>query len=331
MSPQGFTMYDVLLRNAASFGERTAVVYDGGSLTHKALLKKVDALATGLAGHALVRGERICILAQNWVEYFELYFACAKLGIIAYPINWRLTSDEVGHVLERARPRMFITDSASLGLVADWPQKHKEIPYWYQFGDQPGEGYTPFRRLYIEGGAEEAPAVSGDDTFMVISTAAVDVIPRGAALSHDNVIMSNLQTIATMGLNETDCHLMALPLFHVTALGWGMTVAHAGGCNVIATKFDAAASIKLIDRHKVTVVASFPPVLKTLLDEAEKAGSTLPSLRHATGLEFPETIERLQKNTKATFWTGFGQSETSGFVTIQRYNERPGAAGRTGL
>ena len=331
MSPQGYTMYDVLLRNASNFGERTAVVYDGGTLTHKQLLKKVDALATGLAGHALGRGERICILAQNYVEYFELYFACAKLGIIAYPINWRLTSEEVGHVLERARPRMFVTDSASLALVADWPQKHREIPYWYQFGAQPGEGYTPFGRLYIEGGAEEAPAVEGDDTFMVISTAAVDVIPRGAALSHNNVLASNLQTIATMGLNETDCHLMALPLFHITALGWGLTVAHAGGCNVITTKFDAAASIKLIDEHKVTVVAGFPPVLKTLLDEAEKAGSKLPSLRHATGLEFPETIERLQKATKATFWTGFGQSETSGFVTIQRYNDRPGGSGRTGL
>lgn len=328
MAVHGFTMYDMLARNAFIRGSSRAVVHDRGVLTYGEMLQRVDALATGLAGHGIEKGERICILAQNHLEYFELYFACAKQGIIAYPINWRLTPEEVEHVLERAQPRMFVTDSASLHLVADWPTRHKEIPYWYQFGDAPGEGFTPFGGLYIQSGAEPRPDVSGDDTWTVISTAAVDVIPRGAALSHNNVIASNVQTMAIMGLNETDCYLMALPLFHVTALGYGVAIMHAGGCNVITTKFDAADAVKQIDEHKVTLVASFPPVLTTIMDEADKAGSKLASLRHATGLEFPDTINRLQSMTSAKFWSGFGQSETSGFVTVQRYDDHPGAAGQ---
>jgi long-chain acyl-CoA synthetase len=69
-------------------------------------------------------------------------------------------------------------------------------------------------------------------------------------------------------------------------------------------------------------------VLASLLDAAEKAGSALPSLTHVSGLDAPQTIQRLHERTKAQFWTGFGQSETSGFVTIQRVADRPGASGR---
>ena len=69
-------------------------------------------------------------------------------------------------------------------------------------------------------------------------------------------------------------------------------------------------------------------MLTTLLDAAEKAGSRLPSLRHVSGLDAPQTIERLHQGTEAKFWTGFGQSETSGFVSIQRVIDKPGAAGK---
>src|SRR5207302_1353096 len=92
--------------------------------------------------------------------------------------------------------------------------------------------------------------------------------------------------------------------------------------------FDAEEAVRLIDRHRVTHVSDFPPVLSSLLDAAEKLGSGLPSLRHVSGLDAPPTIQRLHERTQARFWTGFGQSETSGFVTLQRVVDKPGAAGR---
>jgi len=69
-------------------------------------------------------------------------------------------------------------------------------------------------------------------------------------------------------------------------------------------------------------------VLSSLLDSAGKLGSRLPSLKHVSGLDSPQTIQRLHEGTGAQFWTGFGQSETSGFVSLQRVSERPGAAGK---
>jgi long-chain acyl-CoA synthetase len=97
---------------------------------------------------------------------------------------------------------------------------------------------------------------------------------------------------------------------------------------VVVSRFDAEEAVRLIDRHRITHVSDFPPVLSSLLDAAERLGSRLPSLKCVSGLDSPQTIQRLHEQTRAQFWTGFGQSETSGFVTIQRVSDRPGAAGR---
>jgi long-chain acyl-CoA synthetase len=134
--------------------------------------------------------------------------------------------------------------------------------------------------------------------------------------------------MAATGCRAEDRYLVALPLFHITALGWALAIMHAGGAAVLMTRYDADEAVRLIDRHRVTYLSDFPPVLVSLLDAAAKAGSRLPSLKHVSGLDAPATIERLHKETDAAFWTGFGQSETTGFVSIQRVADRPGASGR---
>jgi len=329
VSVHTFTLYDMLLRNAAQFGGRPAVIHEHGKLDFREFLVRVDALAAGLMALPIRKGERICILAQNHPGYMELYGACAKLGILAYPINWRLTPEETRRIVERAEPSLMVVDASTQPAVADWPG-NSDVAHWYTFEPTPAGPFAAFDVLYADAESAHAPdAVSGHDPFAVISTAAVDVIPRGAVLTHDNLLAANLQTMACMGLTESDCNLMALPLFHIAALGAALATMHAGGANVLTARFDAAQTVQLIDAHNVTYVTSFPPVLSSILDAAEAAGSRLPSLKHVAGLEGPDAIARLHGNTGAHFWTGYGQTETSGFITLQRASERPGAAGRT--
>jgi long-chain acyl-CoA synthetase len=331
MRASGFTVYDVLLRNAFVHAERTALVYEGERLSYRGLLARVDALAAGLAGLGIGKGERICVLAQNHAAYLELYGACARQGLVAYPINWRLSPEEVGRVLERAKPALMVVDAFSLPQIGDWPATRRGIAHWYQFGSEAAPGLQPFESLYRPG-ATAAPAAQGevadDDPFCVISTAAVDIVPRGAVLTHANVIASNVQTMALLGIDERDVNIVALPLFHIAALGVTLAVQHAGGCNVVMSRYDPAEAVRLIDAHGGTHISDFPPVLLNLLNAADEAGSRLASLHIVSGLESPDTIARLHQATGARFWTGFGQSETTGFVTLQPFQERPGAAGR---
>ena len=329
LSVSAFTVYDVITRGAAVHGDAPAVIQGERTLSFRQLQQRVDTLAAGLAGLGIGRGERVCVLAQNDAAYLELYGACARQGAIAYPINWRLTGPEVQRVVERARPRMMVVDESTLPLVADWLGGAAE-PLRYQLTGAAGSGgFEPLRHLYETDEALPPVAdVEPGDPFAVISTAAVDVVPRGAVLTHANVIAANLTAIGAFGLGAGDRYLAVLPLFHVSALGMALAHLHAGGASVIMPRFDAEEAVRLIDRHRVTHVSDFPPVLASLLDAAEKLGSALPSLVHVSGLDAPQTIQRLHEKTKAQFWTGFGQSETSGFVTIQRVSEKPGASGR---
>jgi acyl-CoA synthetase (AMP-forming)/AMP-acid ligase II len=328
MSVHAFTVYDMIARGASVYGDAPAVIQDDRRLSFVEFKRRVDDLAAGLAALSIGKGERICVLAQNDAAYLELYGACARQGIIAYPINWRLTGQEVERVMERAAPRMMVADVSTLGVVVEWPQRWKTVPHWYQFGESAGPGFKPFDSLYGAAAAPAAGDVSPGDPFAVISTAAVDVIPRGAVLTHANVIAANLTAMASLGLTAPDHYLLALPLFHITALGMAMAHMHAGAAGVLVPRFDAEEAVRLIDRHRVTHVSDFPPVLQSLLDAAEKLGSRLTSLKHVSGLDSPQTIQRLHERTGARFWTGFGQAETSGFVTLQRVSERPGAAGK---
>ncbi len=93
MSAHALTLYDMLVRNACIAGDRPAVIYPQGCLTFREFQARVDALAAGLSALPLRQGERVCIVAHNHPAYLELYGACARLGLLAYPLHWRLTSE----------------------------------------------------------------------------------------------------------------------------------------------------------------------------------------------------------------------------------------------
>src|SRR5439155_1063763 len=174
-------VYDMIARGAFVYGDAPAILHGDRELSFREFRRQVDALAGGLLALGIGKGERICILAQNDPAYLELYGACARQGIVAYPVNWRLTAQEVARVVER--------------------------------------------------------------------------------------------------------YLLALPLFHITALGGALAHMHAGAASVLVARFDAEEAVRLIDRHGITHVSDFPPVLTTLLDAAGKLGSRLESLKHVSGLD----------------------------------------------
>src|SRR5262249_50814925 len=146
----------------------------------------VDALARGLGALGIGKGDRIAILAQNDAAYLSLYGACARQGILAYPINWRLTGDEVARVLDRASPKMMVADPTPLPVVGAGREGKRRVPLWYQPGNRGAAALPPFDSLFASS-KDTAPAeVPPADPFAAISTAAVDAVPRGAVLTHDN-------------------------------------------------------------------------------------------------------------------------------------------------
>lgn len=321
----GRTFYTTLQDNARARGSEIALIGPSDSLTYNQLLDRVDVLAEGLNRRGIATGERVCLLAHNAIESFLLFGACARTGAIVFPINWRLSGAEVQGVLDLAEPKMLIVDAVNLGTLESI--EVDSIPFRALIGSESQEGWLSFDDLSQEGDSE-IPVVKADDAFVLLTTAAVEGVPRAATLTHANILTASDQLINGLELTPDDRHLAALPLFHVTGLGLSLATLQAGGANVIQERFDPTDAVGLMDQHKVSLLASFPPVLATLLEAREATGATWDSLRYVLGLDAPEMIQRLLAESGASFWTGYGQSETSGVVTLIDVREKPGAVGK---
>jgi len=319
------TFYTIIQDNALARGSEKALIGSSISLTHNQLLEHVDRLAEGLNQRGIASGERVCLLANNAVESFLLFGACARTGAIVFPINWRLSGAEVQAVLDLAEPKMLIVDVANLPTLGT--VEVDSIPLLTIIGIEPQEGWLSFDDLSQEA-VSEFPVANADDAFVLLTTAAVEGVPRAATLTHANILTASDQLIDGLGLTPDDRHLAALPLFHVTGLGLSMATLQAGGANVIQERFDPTDAVGLMDQHQVSLLASFPPVLATLLEAREATGATWESLRYVLGLDAPAMIQRLLAESSASFWTGYGQSETSGVVTLIDVREKPGAVGK---
>jgi len=135
--------------------------------------------------------------------------------------------------------------------------------------------------------------------------------------------------VSAWQLDEHDVALVAVPLFHVSGLGQMLASQLSGGSSVIVARFDPAECARIIEVEKATAFAEFAPMLMNLLDKAAETGRSLSSLRAVLGLDTAETIGRFERTCPdAQFWAAYGQSETSGPVTLSRWCERLGSAGR---
>lgn len=324
-----FTVYDLISRNEVSFGKRPAwfEVDDGRTLTYAEFKKKVDSLACGLQLEGIKKGDRIGVLGKNSFEYFLLYGAAAALGAIMLPINWRLSSDEICFNLNDCDPVMLFVDAEYQDLTTGIQDKLLSVEKYYNL-KPPGGKFLDFDSLLNNKRNFTPVEVGIDDGFVIIHTAAVKGRPRGAVLSHGNVLFADMHWNCCLRMSCEDVHLNLLPLFHVAGLFMATNCFHAGALNVNMSKFDAAKAVDLIEDKRVSVFFDFSPILSLILDQNEKAKKDINSLRAVTGLDNSETIERYQKATRGTFYCMYGQTETSCVAAFGRYDEKPGSAGR---
>jgi acyl-CoA synthetase (AMP-forming)/AMP-acid ligase II len=324
-----FTFYDLINRNAVCFKDSPAwlEVDDGRTITFSAVKERVDRLACGLHRAGIAKGDRIGILGKNSLEYFLLYGAAAALGAIILPINWRLSVEEVGFNLKDGTPKVIFVDRAFQETTEAWRERLTSVEKIFNL-EPAGGRFLDFDSLLDNEGDFHPPEVASDDGFIIIHTAAVEGRPRGALLSHGNVLCADMQFDYFFNLTERDVHLNILPLFHVGGLFMATMSFHVGALNVNMSKFDASKALELIEGKGISVMFDFSPILSSLLEEQEKTGREIRSLRIVTGLEAPETIERYQALTGGTFWCLYGQTETSCLATFGRYDDRPGSAGK---
>lgn len=328
MDLRSFTLYDIFKRNARVFKNRIAVQSEDRRITFGELHDQVSAVSGWLAAKGIGRGDRIAVLTKNRPEFFSLIGGVAARGAVMVPINFRLSAEEIKHILTDTRPGLFFFESDFEKMIPDLFAGGAPPRELIVFGPS-GQGFTAFDSL-LDHPAGEATAVGDGDPLMIIHTAAIQGKPRGALLSHRGLVACAIHTMAALSLTYDDAYLNILPLFHIAGLMAALTMMQAGGRNVLISRYDPKAAGQLIDREKVTFIGNFPPILSQLLDAQAAGECSLSSLKHVIGVELPDTVKRFEGLGAGRFWLAYGQTETMGLTCMSPNVESPGSAGRPG-
>jgi long-chain acyl-CoA synthetase len=328
MELRSFTVYDIFKRNARLFKNKIAIQSEDLQITFGELYDQVNAVAAWLTSKGIGQGDRIAVLTKNRPEFFPVTGAIAALGAIMVPINFRLLADEIKHVLTDTKPVMFFFEPDFEKMIPDLSSACPSLRELVIFGP-PGKKFTSFDS-FMKHQPGNPVAINDIDSFVIIHTAAIQGKPRGALISHGNLIACSIQASSILSLTHQDTYLNILPLFHIAGLVASLTVMHVGGKNVVMSKFGAKEAIKMINQHQVTFIGEFPPILAQLLDAHGAGEYSLSPLKHVLGVELPDTIKRFENLGYGQFWLVYGQTETMGLTSICLNSERPGCAGRPG-
>ncbi|MFH2091758.1 MAG: AMP-binding protein [Pseudomonadota bacterium] len=320
------TYFDIYEKNATHLGSSSAIHWKGQDTSYSDLFFQTACFANGLNTLNLPEKSRIAVLCHNHPVFFHLFGAASALNLSIVLINRRLSQDEMAYIIKDTTPSVLFCDMQMADKAKALLKFSPSIEHLFVVDETDEQFSNLYHQPPISAPVDSNPT----DPFLIIHTAAVMGKPRGAVLSQTNIIVSNQQMIQAYGLDHTKTYLNILPLFHIMGINLGLGTLQAGGKNVIQDKFDPIHALELIQEQKVTMFGSFPPIVTSLLTamKDDQHRFNLSSLEITAGLEAPDTAQNWETLSGSTFWTLYGQTETSGIVTSSRYFEKPGSAGQ---
>lgn len=249
-------------------------IASGARLTYRALNTRSRALATLLAERYGVRaGDRVAALAANSPEYLDAFFACALLGAILTPLNWRLTTPELAVILRDCEPALLLHDAAYSGSAQAAARAHGGLTL-LDMDDFPGEDATLAARA--------VPFATGDgeEIALILYTSGTTGTPKGAMLSHRMLTWNAINTQISWGLRENDIAPIFAPFFHAGGLNVLTTpLYHLGGTVVLLRDTSPAAVLRAITAERCTLLFAVPTVFQMMMESPDFAAADLSSLR----------------------------------------------------
>jgi fatty-acyl-CoA synthase len=284
-----------LLDRAARFGgERTAVVAEGGERwSYADLRSRVLAVARGLIALGVEPGDRVGVWMVNSPSWIAVYLATCSIGSVAVPISTAMRAGEVEFIARHSGVRWLITGTPTrhIDLAAEAREVQRRVAPQVE-GIVLCDGATADAGISLESlldwGEQVTSAalqdrlrsVSGRQLAFLLYTSGSTGRPKGVMLPHS--VMANAVDIGTrLKVTGDDCLILYLPLFHVFGLIGALTLLHHGGKIVLMEKFEARASLQLMERERATVVYGVIPMYCDQLDHPEFGSFDLSSVRFA--------------------------------------------------
>jgi len=311
------SIWEMVAAAAARNPDGEALVCGSERLSWREVVARASAIAGGLERLGLRRGDRIALLIGNRIEFVLALFAAARLGLIGVLLSTRLQKPEIAYMLEDCGAAAIIHDAALTERLPD----SQDVPRLrHRISADPAEAPS-LAALGSAAGAGEAATVSEDDCALIMYTSGTTGQPKGAMLSHGNVIHSTMVYEAAMALTSSDRSIAAVPLAHVTGLIANiMVMARCAGTLIIVAEFKAADYLRTVARERVTQTVMVPAMYNLCLLQRDFDSHDLSAWRIGGygGAPMPTaTIERLAEKLPALkLINAYGATETTSPATL---------------
>jgi acyl-CoA synthetase (AMP-forming)/AMP-acid ligase II len=310
---------DMVVEQAAAQPDAEAVVFEETRLSYGRLNERVNRLANGLRSRDLRRGSHVALLLENCHQYLEVYYALSKAGMVAVPLNWRLSHEELGYILDHSESVALITDRAHAESALLLRGEIERLELLIGVETIGATGVTPYEEIIAAGSPAEPNAEDLDENGLAVLmyTGGTTGLPKGVMLSHSNLLAA-IRAIAGVGMQATGARtLFALPLFHIA--NWQAFLFHAlGGCVIITRRADPERIVELLLREKPVLVNLVPTVYESLLalPGIEDLDFSFVGRFTVSGAPMAaESMRRCEEVFGMRFGKGYGLTETAPAVS----------------
>ncbi len=273
--------------------DRPALEWEGTTYTFGELERRSNRVAHALRERGFVKGDRLCVYLANRIELIDLYLACVKLGVIFVPVNILYREREIAHIRNDAEPRAFFDGDVPMSMDESRP----------------------------------ALDLDGDTPAAIIYTSGTTGTSKGAVLTHNNFAANAVTLTTCWQITDRDRFLLALPLFHIHALGNGLHTWLVSGCLMrLLERFDHRAALEEFRDFAPTLFFGVPTVYVRLLetppDVARQIGASMRLFVSGSAPLPAHVLEQFRMLFGHTILERYGMTETFMNVSNPYIGER---------
>ena len=331
-----FTIDAVLQRNLPAHGaegRRVALVFGDQEVTFEQLDARASALASGLLAHGFRHGDKVCMLARNRLEWFELLFALARIGGVLIPVNYLLKPREIAYLVEDSGARWMLGEDALWDTVRGVLDGVDRDLLVVSIGTVQDDALD-YEAICATDGPPPPAEQRADDLLILQYTSGTTGFPKGAMHTHETVLWNSLHQIPDFGITRDDVHLV------IPAMCWAagfhsftLAVLWAGGRVVInpSRGFTPEAFCATVEQFGITKTILVPAVLRRVLAYPGLERHDLSSLGLALSGGEPVPVQLIEewhrRIPSCALVQGYGMGE---FPTLMLLLEAPDAVRKAG-
>jgi len=300
--------------------------YDGGKKTFSGLFSEVKKFAAGLKKLGVKKGDRVALLVNNSPEFIVAYFAAVYLGAEAVPLNTFLRLEEVLYILDDSKAKVFITTPDFNNILKDLTMNRAQaLEHVIGIGEIGFEKYIKYGDVFENEGCDSAD-ISDNDTAVIIYTSGTTGYPKGAMLSHKNLISNVESSVKAIQIKKSDRFIIFLPMFHAFSFTVCVLLPLYQQCNLTIIKSiqPFGKILKAIVKDRISVFVAIPQVYNVLAGKKFnkfllKLFSLMNPIRVCISGAAPlagEVLRKFEKRFGVPLMEGYGLSEASPVVSV---------------